>query len=896
MRPEVDELFHRIADLSTEERATYLAKDPRGAETVREVEELLAYDSTGSDLLTSSIAAAASQAIRALDAVGARCGAFRLEKVIGRGGMGVVYFAERMDGEVHQQAAVKLLQPGWTDAQRERFLQEREILAGLSHPNVAHLLDAGHLEDGQPYLAMEYVGGEPMDRYCEGLGERQKIELFLKVCAAVEYLHRNQLVHRDLKPGNILVTSEGEPKLVDFGISKILDEAGDATATCARMLTPNYASPEQVSGGAVGTASDIYSLGIVLREIIGGELKGDLEGVVRAATRPEPEARYASVEQFAEDLQAVLEQKGTRARRWEWLYRAKKVGTRRPLAVMAGALAVSMALTAGAAVWFRSRPATSATLSAKRLTANTPELPIQSAAISPDGQSIAYSDTLGIHVRDTATGDSRLLPKTAGHVITQWMPDGAGLVATIQEGTTLKAVTVGLTGAAPEPASEPWVYSRYGKRRMVSPTGVQRVIAENADGTDSREIWRVTAGRTLNDFAWSPNEEEIAVISAGEIGSTLEVVNVESRRRTVLVADASKLSIGGVVWAEARRIVFSTFERTGVNSYNSNLWEARLNARWELAARGLRQLTAWSDFPIQPGSLSTDGKRLVFVRSFAQRDVYVARMDAGRRHMETPRRLTLELGDDYPTGWTQDGRSVILTSDRGGESKIFRQDVGRQTAEPVVEWAGKQAVGRLAPGGQSVLFCSMVPKERMCRLMRAPLGGGSPELVDTIQDFGDLRCSAAGRCAVTEMGGPRPGHVISELDPVKGKGREIYRDSDRRSGTADVSPDGKWVANLSGTKILVRSFATGAMAREIQVSGARMLATLYYAPDGKGFYAGEYLPTEARQLYVDLSGKATVLWRQPGRAINWGVPSPDGKMLALMMLTTDANVYMVDGI
>src|SRR5215471_17936263 len=198
MRPEVDELFHKLADLPREQRAEYLAHYQGGVDTLSDAQELLTYDTTGAHLLTGPIAAAAEQAIGTLDAVGARCGPFRLVSVIGRGGMGVVYFAERADGEILQQAAVKLLHPGWTHEHHERFLTERDILAALSHPNIAHLLDAGHLADGQPYLTMEYVAGEPIDRYCGGLAVWRKIEIFLKVCAAVDYLHRHQLVPRDL--------------------------------------------------------------------------------------------------------------------------------------------------------------------------------------------------------------------------------------------------------------------------------------------------------------------------------------------------------------------------------------------------------------------------------------------------------------------------------------------------------------------------------------------------------------------------------------------------------------------------------------------------------------------------------------------------------------------------
>jgi serine/threonine protein kinase len=529
MRPEVAELFHILADLSPEARVLYFAGHPVDADTRREVEELLAHDSTEVDPLTQSIAVAAAQVFERMDASGARCGAFRLMTAIGRGGMGVVYLAERVDGEVTQRAAVKLLHPGWSEVHRERFLQEREILAALTHPNIAHLLDAGHLDDGQPYLAMEYVEGKPIDQHCEGFTVRQKIELFLKVCGAVEYLHRNLVVHRDLKPSNILVTALGEPKLLDFGISKMLDLDADFTATHLRMLTPNYASPEQVSGRVVGTSTDVYSLGAVLHTLLTGkpprepgssrlapEWKGDLDLVVQTALRLEPQERYASVEEFAGDLKAFLGSRPIRARQGDRLYRARKFARRyRVPAALSGAVATAL-LSAGGLVWYWSRPvSTVKNLIPERLTANTTELPIRAAALSTDGKYIAYSDPLGVHLRDMTSGVTLLLPGTDGHVLVQWMPDGASLLTRVQDANGVKPMVVSLSGSAPVPAptSDSWVFSPDRKLRATAPAGRQRLLIEDATGGNSRELWRAAAKSALTEFQWSPNSKEIGVVS-----------------------------------------------------------------------------------------------------------------------------------------------------------------------------------------------------------------------------------------------------------------------------------------------------------------------------------------------------------------------------------------------
>ncbi len=352
----VDEIFHAVADLSAEERAHYFDEHAIDEKLRGEVEDLVAFDSHSTVLIDHDIGQVAKWSLARFDPTRIRCGPYLLGDLLGRGGMGSVYAAERVDGEVALRVAVKLLLPGSDEPLfRHRFLAERQILANLSHPNVAKLLDAGHREDGQPYLVMEYVEGQPIDVYAAGIGLRQKIALFLKVCAAVSYLHRNLVVHRDLKPSNILVNWEGEPTVLDFGIAKMLDLTTDSTATSIRILTPDYASPEQVTGDAITTATDIYSLGAVLYRLLTGgpphqfegdsaagialaistgkimppsrlepRLKGDLEIILMKALRTEPHERYASVDALADDLRAFLERRPVQARSGDVWYKARK--------------------------------------------------------------------------------------------------------------------------------------------------------------------------------------------------------------------------------------------------------------------------------------------------------------------------------------------------------------------------------------------------------------------------------------------------------------------------------------------------------------------------------------------------------------------------------------------
>jgi serine/threonine protein kinase len=382
MNSEVRLLFHRLADLSPEERERAFQELGSGPELRAEVESLLKFDLAQDSDLTGSVSRAAVEALASEDARElSRCGPYRLDRLLGSGGMGAVYLAERSDGEVQQKVAVKLLRAGEHRAGlRQRFLKERQFLASLRHSSIVHMVDAGKTADGRPYLVMEYVDGTPIDVYASGIDLRRKLALFLHVCQGVSHAHQQLIIHRDLKPSNILVDATGQPKLLDFGIAKLLDETGDQTRTVERLLTPGYASPEQLSGGLQTTATDIYSLGAILYKITTGRLPHesqllevasgkaeitparrlnpsipeDLDFILRRALRHEPESRYGSVEALANDLRALLDSRPVQARSGDSWYRTRKFLRRYWLPVAAATLVVA-SLSAGLYVANRQR-------------------------------------------------------------------------------------------------------------------------------------------------------------------------------------------------------------------------------------------------------------------------------------------------------------------------------------------------------------------------------------------------------------------------------------------------------------------------------------------------------------------------------------------------------------
>jgi serine/threonine protein kinase len=360
-------LFRTVADLPRAERELYYREQKVSEATRDEVESLLEFDETPNESASVLVGSVAAELLQDSGPVleGARCGPYRLVRLIGSGGMGSVYLADRADGEVEQRVAIKFLRSGLHPPSfRDRFLRERRILASLNHPGIARLIDVGHL-GSLPYLVMEYVDGIRIDEFAAKLGTCEILQLFVRVCDAVSYAHRNLIVHRDLKPSNILIDAAGNPKLLDFGIAKILD-APEETRTLDRVMTPEYASPEQTRGDAQSTSTDVYSLGAVLYKLLTGKsphasdkptadgLSKDLEYILSKAMRPEPEERYASVDAFSEDINAYLEHRPVRARRANAWYVLRMFLRRYRLAVTAAALAIA-GLGAGLIVADRER-------------------------------------------------------------------------------------------------------------------------------------------------------------------------------------------------------------------------------------------------------------------------------------------------------------------------------------------------------------------------------------------------------------------------------------------------------------------------------------------------------------------------------------------------------------
>ncbi|MBV8201719.1 MAG: PD40 domain-containing protein [Acidobacteria bacterium] len=651
-------LFDLAVELPPAERRALFehaaASDPALA---AEVETLVAADERAAGFLAEPadpgcelLAAAVLEhdARAAADRVGQRFGAFRLVREIGHGGMGVVYLADRADGQFEQRVAIKLVHAGPHGERLLRgFLRERRILAQLEHPHIARLLDGGLTSDGMPYLVMEYVEGEPITVHCEHqhLPVNERLQLFLAVCEAVEAAHRAHVVHRDLKPSNVMVSRRGEVKLLDFGAAGSLDL--EATATRTFALTPLYAAPEQLRGQPATAATDVYALGLLLYELLTGvrahalprespgelmrvvlfaeparpseaaarrqagtaaaaarrRLRGDLDGIVLKALEKDPAHRYPSAAAMAGDVRRHLAGRPVTAGSRGMTYRAVKLVRRWRLEVLA-ALAVLALAAAAAALWLRSSAAPARPRRFELL--STFGGSHRSPSLSPDGRRVAFVER-----------DARGVPQI-------WVKD--------------------LARGAPV---------------------------------------QVTRGdRPAHRPRWSPRE---GLIFFDVPDHGIWTVPARGGEPRLLLREGYDVNLS----RDGSRLVYET---------EAQIWCAQSDGT------GARPLTA-ERFEISPRTpaFSPDGRWVVFFVSATgiSGDLWIAPAAGGGA-----RRLTHDLAQGGDPVWTPDGQWIFYSSERSGAVNLWRVPAGGGTPEVVTEGAGEDAEPDVSRDGRLLVYTS----------------------------------------------------------------------------------------------------------------------------------------------------------------------------------------------
>lgn len=567
----VEELFHRAMGLPPVNRRPFLEQQCGGEPRILDaVLKLLGVSAEADRRFEQPIdppaflldPSSASPSVSSLQ--GSMLGPWRLLKPLAAGGMGAVWIAERADGQFTMAAAVKILRRGFdSDDARRRFASERQILASLQHPYIARLLDGGITPDGLPYLVMELIDGRPLDTHCSAmrLDVDGRLALFRKVCEAVRFAHSQLIVHRDLKPHNILVTAKGEPKLLDFGIAKLLDHElqADQTSHTSLMLTPRYASPEQALGLPISTQSDVYSLGVILYELLTGVspysstqrtaaewftainneeapppsrkatdpalarlLSGDIDAIVQKALEKGAAHRYRSVEQLDADIAAYLAGKPVSASSQTPLYRAIKFARRHALPVSATAAALILLLSAFAITLYQYRVASGERALAQRRFTQARELArlslfdlydiVQQIPGSTSAQRLLVSKSLDHYNRlaSQSQGDAELLSEVASGYCrlgdlqgNPYMPnlgDPTAAIETYRQG-------LGLLGSIPEGSGPPRL--ELARARLLGSLG--EVISISGAIADSLKYLRRSEGLLVSALKDATQDADIAV-------------------------------------------------------------------------------------------------------------------------------------------------------------------------------------------------------------------------------------------------------------------------------------------------------------------------------------------------------------------------------------------------
>jgi serine/threonine protein kinase len=701
----VKEIFSLACIAEGESRANLL-EERCGTDTAlrAEVESLLLHHGRRPGFLETPAAAFARQWLAEAPA---HLGAYRVVRLLGSGGMADVYLAERADGQFEKQVAAKIIKPGHGETLDSRFHTERQLLATLDHPNIVRLLDGGVTEDGRPYLLMDYVDGSPIATYVveQKLSLQERLALFLKVCDAVRYAHSRSIVHRDIKPDNILVTRDGAPKLLDFGIAK-LGEAhaksqASLTQTRSRYFTLEYASPEQVRGESGTAASDIYSLGLVLYQILSDHHPFNLEGlapyqaerivceelpdlsalcpglarIVRKATQKRPDQRYSEIDLFAEDLRRYLDSPnvgllwGTLTDKlgpWEEIaahFRARWILV--PAAAVA-LVCVSLVLYSYSRIW-----------------PPRPEIvPLTSdpgaeydPGLSPDGRQVVYAarSEQGYSILLKPVGGEqprRLLGSSRGYYTPKWSPDGKWIAATrTTEKITREAILIPAQGGSERALTDMegvWLAwtpdsKSVGVIDRTSPEEPLAVHLVSIRDGSRRRLTNPPAGYWGDiSCAFSPDGKSLAVLRYSIKGNgDVYVMNADGTDPKRLTRDETW--IVGVDWTpDSREVIYG-----GIRSAGDGLWRIRRSG-------SPVQIPGTAGRSLNPSvSRTPDGAAFRVAYQIEPFTAHVWKWDLGEA---APVRLTTSTRTDESPAISPDGRRIVFMSTRSGTPELWMCD------------------------------------------------------------------------------------------------------------------------------------------------------------------------------------------------------------------------------
>jgi serine/threonine protein kinase/Tol biopolymer transport system component len=711
------------------------------------------------------------------------------------------------------------------------------------------------------------------------------------------------------------------------------------------MGTAGYMSPEQARGEKLDARTDLFSFGLVLYEMATGQraFRGDtgpalhdailknipapvrqlnpdlppkLETIIRKALEKDRDSRYQSASELRADLQALTRELESRhSLRW-W--------------IPASAAALTL-MIAGGIIWsVRQQHAPTQVgpqIKLRQLTTNSPENRVLTGAISPDGKYLAYTDLKGMHVKLVVTGETKVVPQPEGlnaqdvHwdiLATGWFPDGTTFLANAYPAAldpsrwtseTASVWEVSALGGAPRKLRD------HAIAWSVSPYDSSIAFGTKNDKLGEREIWLMGKNgeqpsklfdtgdnSSIGPLFWLPERERVLYLSTDATGGSLVSRDLKGGPVTTLIPPSELDKMGDGVWSPDGRLIFSMKEPAAIHD-TCNYWEMRLNARTGETVEKPRRFTNWADFCVSNPSVTADGERLAFLQMAGRDSVYVADLDAAGTRISNSRRLVLDDSYDYLQNWAPDSKAILFISNRDGRNGIYKQSLDQDTSELVSSGEGEFRDSRVSPDGKWVM-AFLSPKNRGAsdpeELIRVPVTGGSPEVILKASANSGFSCAGphSDLCVFEERSEDRKQAIVTSLDPVKGRGPELTRfdlDPNEDFALCEISPDGTRLAVSPSPAGPIQILSLrGRRLSLVPIGRFKIDSNVFWAADGKGIYFGSKMKGGTVLLHLDMTGKPHIVWENHGGGWALGMPSPDGRHLAINGETMNSNMWMME--